>query len=67
MNEEDKKYDWMVHALALLVTFGFFGAIALVMLTRADGTDHDILNMMLGVLGSTWVNVVSYYFGSIKK
>lgn len=60
-------YEWFVHLLTVTVTGGFFGCIALVFLTKADGTDHDILNMMLGSLGTTWVQIISYYFGNIRK
>lgn len=62
-----KKYEWMVHVLAIIVIGGFYAAIVMVMVTRADNTDHDILYMMLGLLGSTFVNVISHYFGRVKK
>ncbi len=53
--------------MAIVVVFGFLSALVLVFLTSADNTDRDILNMMLGVLGGTFVTVVGYYFNQRKK
>lgn len=60
-------YEWFVHLLTVVVTSGFFGCILMVFLTKGDAQDHDILNMMLGSLGTTWVQIISYYFGNIRK
>lgn len=59
--------DWVLPGLSILITIGFFISIACVMATKADASDHDILNMMLGVLGTAWIQVISYYFGSSHK
>lgn len=66
-NSQHSHSEWIVHVLAVLITLGFFSSIITIMLTEADGSDHDILTIMMGVLGSTWVSAMSYYFGSTKK
>ncbi len=61
------KFDWVQHACALLSVLGFFSVIFIVALTKLDQSDHDILYMLLGVLGSTFTQVYQYYFGSSKQ
>ena len=48
--------------LAMLVTAGFFGILAALMLGYA--TKSDELMIMLGSLSSAWIGVISFYFGS---
>ena len=61
------KFDWVQHACALISVTGFFTVIFIVALTKLDQSDHDILYMLLGVLGSTFTQIYQYYFGSSKK
>lgn len=61
------KYDWVQHACALVVVSGFFGCIFIIVTTKLDQSDHDILYMLLGVLGSTFSQVYQYYFGSSSE
>lgn len=61
------KYDWFVHMLSVFITLGFFCSVVMVFFTKADPGDHDILNMMLGSLGTCWVQVIAFYFGNINK
>ncbi len=56
--------DWTPTVLALLVTAGFFGMLAVMAFRDLPITNKDMLNVMLGSLGAAWVAVVSYYFGS---
>ena len=49
--------------LALLVTTGFFGILAYLMVSPAD-TDNTPLMIMLGSLGTSWASIVAFYFGS---
>jgi hypothetical protein len=56
--------DWWVNPiLALLVTLGFFAAIYYCLRpgsTPPDGMAHTLL----GVLGTAWVSIITFYFGS---
>ncbi len=46
------------------VTLGFFGILALMMFHEVPAGGKDVLLAMTGTLGTAWVAVVSYYFGS---
>jgi hypothetical protein len=50
--------------LACVVTIGFFGLLALVCFHEPPSGMKDILLAMIGTLGTAWVSVISYYFGS---
>ena len=52
--------------LALIVTLGFFGILLLVMLGHVEETETQIMDIMIGSLGTAWVSIISYYFGSSK-
>jgi len=49
--------------LSLLVTVGFFGILAYLMVTPAD-TSNTPLMIMLGSLGTAWTGIIAFYFGS---
>ena len=49
--------------LSILVTFGFFGILAYLMVTPAD-TANTPLMIMLGSLGTAWTGIIAFYFGS---
>lgn len=51
-------------ALAILITLGFFGLILLTMYHVAPAGSDKILDVMTGSLGTAWIMVVTYYFGS---
>lgn len=50
--------------LAYAVTIGFFGILIFLMLAKVPDTSRDIINIMLGTLGTSWTGIVSYYYGS---
>lgn len=56
--------DWIPGILAVLITAGFFGLLAWLMLQEPPAGSKEILNIMLGAMGAAWASVVSYYFGS---
>ena len=49
--------------LSILVTFGFFGILAYLMVSPAD-TSNTPLMIMLGSLGTAWTGIIAFYFGS---
>jgi hypothetical protein len=54
--------SWVPPFLAIAVTLGFFGIlVALMLKLTAQNPEIDI---MLGSLGSAWVGIISFYFGS---
>lgn len=50
--------------LAIGITAGFFSVLALVVFHRLPAESRDTVNIMLGALGTAWIAVVTYYFGS---
>ena len=49
--------------LSVLVTAGFFGILAYLMVRPAD-TANTPLMIMLGSLGTAWTGIIAFYFGS---
>jgi len=50
--------------LAILVTFGFFGILSMMLGGFWNPKDNNALLIMLGSLGTSWGAVVNFYFGS---
>ena len=61
---EVRTQDWTPKALGVGITVGFFGLLSYLMRHEPPAGSRDILNIMLGSLGSAWIGVVTYYFGS---
>jgi hypothetical protein len=51
-------------ALAACITLGFFVTLWVVFIHGVPPATHDLAIGMVNVLGTAWVCVVSYYFGS---
>jgi uncharacterized membrane protein (DUF106 family) len=56
--------SWIPGALAILITIGFFGLLTFMILKPPPPASEKILDVMVGTLGTAWVMVVTYYFGS---
>jgi hypothetical protein len=52
--------------LAMLVTVGFFGLLGFMCYKDLPTANENALNIMLGSLGTAWIMVVTFYFGSSK-
>jgi len=50
--------------LAYATTIGFFGILAAIMFAPIPAGVMNMLNIMLGILGTCWTGVFGYYFGS---
>jgi hypothetical protein len=61
--ESDVK-DKTPRNLAYAITAGYFGMLIFMMLYPIPAASRDILNYMLGTLGTAWIAAVTYYFGS---
>jgi len=54
--------SWVPPFLALAVTVGFFGILVGLMVGLTK--QNPEIDIMLGSLGSAWVGIISFYFGS---
>lgn len=50
--------------LAISVTVGLISIIILLAFHDTPTTSHDIVMTMVGVLGTAFASIISYYFGS---
>jgi hypothetical protein len=68
-HRQSKLNDYVAAALAIGVTLGFF-ALLFLLVVQTGGPNvptppfHDLLQTLLGVLGTGWAGIVGYYFGS---
>ena len=57
-------HDFITDALAAFLTVGFFGMLALMWFRPPPPESKDLLNIMLGALGSAWTTAMAFFFGS---
>lgn len=56
--------DQIPAILAIGITLGFFGLLAAMLKLAIPSSSEKIIDIMVGSLGTAWVSVVAYYFGS---
>lgn len=56
--------DWLPAVLAVLVTLGFFGFVAVMLFHEIPAANSQMLNITLGTVGTGWVTCLSYYVGT---
>lgn len=56
--------DWIPGVLAIGLTAGFFGLLSYIMMHEPPAGSRDLLNVMLGSLGTGFATMLAYYFGS---
>ncbi len=57
-------HDNTTKILAYLLTTGFFGLLGLGIFHAVPEGSRDIVNIMIGSLGTAWIGAMAYYFGS---
>ena len=66
--QESDKPSWLsknvLYLLAIGITLGFFGLLTYMLKFDVPAANKDILNIMLGSLGTAWISIVGYFFGS---
>lgn len=50
--------DWVPKVLAMAVTTGFFGILLLMAFQPLPGTNKNLVNMIVGALGTAWISIV---------
>lgn len=58
--------DWTPTVLAAGVTIGFFTILGWMLHRPVPEANRDVMNIMLGSLGTAWISIISYYFGSSR-
>ncbi|WP_168789398.1 hypothetical protein [Paraburkholderia aromaticivorans] len=56
--------DWVPKVLAMAVTAGFFGILLLMAFQPLPGANKDLVNVIVGALGTAWISIIGYYFGT---
>jgi hypothetical protein len=56
--------DRLPAVLAVFITCGFFAVLFLAFVKGVNDQSRDLTNIMIGALGTAWISVVTYYFGS---
>lgn len=56
--------DWVPRFLAVGVTIGFFGLLGALAWHEVPKDSQPIIFTMVGSLGTAWIGMINYYFGS---
>ncbi len=56
--------DGVPALLATLLTLGFFGILSAMMFFPIEKEAIQVVDVMLGALGTAWISCITYYFGS---
>lgn len=68
--QESDKASWMAKnimpLLTIVVTVGFFGMLGYMLKYEVPESNERIMDILLGSLGTAWITMVSFYFGSSK-
>ena len=56
--------DWTAQFLAVSVTIGFFGLLWAASYHEVPEGNRQMVDIMIGALGTAWVGIITYYFGS---
>lgn len=51
-------------ALALITTAGFFGCLFFMLFEKYPSDNKDLINTMVGSLGTIWILQMQFFFGS---
>lgn len=66
--QESDKASWLAknvsYVLALVVTIGFFGLLGYMLKYEVPSANQDVMNILLGSLGTAWITIVGFFFGS---
>lgn len=56
--------DLTPSVLGYIVTIGFFGLLGYLATHDVPNTSERILDVMIGSLGTAWIGIINYYYGS---
>jgi hypothetical protein len=56
--------DYIPSIIAIMITLGFFSVLAIMMFYPIQADASNVIDVLLGALGTAWISCVSYYFGS---
>lgn len=59
--------DKMPCILSILLSVGFFSILIILIFFNVSEHTRDIIDIMLGSLGTAWISTISYYFGSSQS
>lgn len=66
--QESENASWLAknvtYILALVVTIGFFGLLAYMLKYEVPAANKDVMNILLGSLGTAWVTIIGFFYGS---